>query len=340
MTGIYGTGLRQFQSSPQPPRLLYFKPGSLANFLPYARRRSLHIDTHRPASLTRQLVLGFGTILVGLETLYAFGLTFLISELDSIMEHSYQQPPQQPHFGNFTRTPQHQAHQQHQWNVQHQSYTPIDSYRHHMSQEDMSFRLQQSDQLHQPTTEGWNFHNSKRRPREEDGTSPTSSEGDTGWMQHSFKRLKVMEDEGDIPQGWDASQSKVSSFLPSTTVVSQQTAGEQSFEPRVPASTISSSSSPSTTYQSMNSMLGNLHLMRRHRTAATMTEQSPSQPSSMGMDHLPSYYASPSTHPQAAYYTHPPTHSQGPSQSTMMVPPRYQHAKKKSTSLRINSKLF
>lgn len=107
--------------------------------------------------------------------------------------------------------------------------------------------------------------------------SPVSSEG--GEWQSSFKRLKVMDDgsrsptEGSVYSFTSNHSSPDSRFdaTPQTrpTVPQEHTAmlsphtSQPRFVSQVPGE---QSSEPSTGYQSMNSMLGQLHSLRQRRT--------------------------------------------------------------------------
>jgi hypothetical protein len=173
---------------------------------------------------------------------------------------------------------------------------------HHMPQ---NYSYYQSEQ-HQ--TAGLSFHHGKRAR-----DPPSVSEGDTG-MQDCFKRLKVVDEAGGTNTGplYSALNSISSIDIANTPVLREeyplpspppaQTPGQQSCEPSTAE------------YQSMNSMLGNLHLLRQHRVA-----QPPAQPSSTGTD----YYYSAHQTPRPPPRNNPPT-----------------PLKKKPVSLRISSKLF
>ena len=196
-----------------------------------------------------------------------------------------------------------------------------------------------SDQPHL-TTNSFRFRHQGKRPRE---STMLLSEGDSRGMQHSFKRLRVMDEATH-------SDTSATDFLYSTMMdhahtpllrdeyavpSSQpaQSAGQQSCEPS------SSSSSSLAGYQSMNSMLGNLHLMRRQRVV-----QPPAEPSATDMDHFRGGY-----HENGAVHQ-PPGSQQASSSSSQTFPLRQDDylvpssssssTRKKSTSLRISSKLF
>jgi len=146
-----------------------------------------------------------------------------------------------------------------------------------------------------------------KRPR--DSPSPTSLDTDSSWNQ-SFKRLKVVDDgETVCSQPTSSSYAAVAPqnhYLPpndrrlpppSNTHYQQnhyqQTAGQRSSEDPSPAATQACSD-----YHNMNSLLGNLHLMRRRQRAGETVAPQQERPliTTQSIQHVKHHNSAPSSH--------------------------------------------